>query len=231
LLALVIDHGTAALVSDINYEIGRNAHFESYLKRWPRTSHTEYERLLREYVGLKLQLHQLRKSMYYPFDAYAEREGDFKALLERCKELRRKIREVRESIPTAAWGGIPPEKTPTVWDKPLLYAMEDATCSWDHYSKAGHCGCTAEATKWYQGLPYCEYHIAEVRFAVRNERKAKQHEARARHKMDDVSGVMWDHPKSDPDIVHAPAEGEPCRVAGCVRTTAHAHCNGRVEML
>ena len=214
MLALVIDRATSAIVSDINYEIGKTAQYSRQLSGRPRVYDTEYERLLREYVEMKLHLHQLRRSMYYPFDSYAEREGDFAPILERCRELRRQIKTLRETLPSAAWGDAPPNPKPTAWDKPLLYALEDATCSWDHYRLSGEYGCTSEATEWYQGVPYCKFHIGQVRYQVRRDRKAKQHEARARYKMDDPSGVMWDRSlprasRPDPDIVHAPAEGEP----------------------
>ncbi len=132
LLALVIDRATSAEVSKINYEIGssvygwRHGHrFFGKLSERERLERdlenaihdektaqrhgepAEYEGLLKEYVQLKLYLHNLRKTLYYPYDSYTLPE-DYKKTLARCSELKEQIKAQRRVMYNATWGWLSP---------------------------------------------------------------------------------------------------------------------------
>jgi hypothetical protein len=256
LMVLVLDRATSAKMSEINYEIGHDAGWNA--GRYIRYSHlrdselesltkdksnadqrvrieeyrdgkpSDYALLLQEYVGLKLQLHRLRKSMYYPYDAYCEREGDFAPILERCKELREKIRERRTKFSMAVWGVYEPEPAPRPDDKPLLYAFNDYTCShMDSVIPGEDISCPLNGEYWFRGLPYCRQHLGEAKREVKEERRWKQMQARARHRVRNATGD-WSIEQEKPV--------EPCtyRMWGdvvCDRKYPHAHFGGKVERL
>jgi hypothetical protein len=193
-LALVIDRETSAEVSRINTEIGRSIYYHTPRHRMYRLSDQKrlwdefgksydqerattllgkdasYENLLIEYTQLKLYLHDLRKSCYYRGDPYCEREDiDVKGILDRCDELRWKIKEKRRVIRYAAWGGMEPQKS-TAYDKPLLYAFDEYTCS--HIvngetiaseNEEPTVTCPLKGEHWYHGNPYCRAHLGEAR--------------------------------------------------------------------
>jgi hypothetical protein len=169
---------------------------------------TDYETLLKEYVELKLYLHTLRKSMYYPYDAYAEREGDFTEVLERCREIRSKIKALRGDCQSAVWGDFAPEPQPTVNDKPLLYAMDDHQCS------------------YFAGLPYCRSHQGQARKDAKEQRRAKQQSARQRHRVAYMTGDYSCAPEklSEPCTYKEFGEKFPCG-----RSYPHVHYGGRIE--
>lgn len=190
---------------------------------------SDYESLLKEYVELKLYLHSLRKSMYYPYDAYAEKEGDFTEVLDRCREIRVKIKELRGDCQSAVWGEFAPAPAPTVNDKPLLYAMDDHQCSYfvefrvddDEWTQ-----CQLTGEHWYAGLPYCREHQGHARRDAKEQRRAKQQSARRRYQAAFMTG----------DYSCAPEKrSEPCTYKGfgdafpCGRTYPHAHYGGSIE--
>jgi hypothetical protein len=107
MLALVIDRGVAAEVGKINKELGRLAHYKSMY--WTHVSSADYSGLLNDYIGLKLNLHVLRKSLYYPHDAYVEREN-VERTLARCEELRAQIDAARDKKEAAIWGSLAPPR-------------------------------------------------------------------------------------------------------------------------
>lgn len=247
LLALVIDRATSAQVSKINQEIGTSVYgWRKHIPSWRRANEydrilhdyeivssdlkrktelgqpTDYEKLLREYVELKLHLHALRKTMYYPFDAYAEREGDFKDVLQRCEELKQTIKTIRRGQSTAAWGGLEPAPKPTAYDKPLLYAMEEHTCSfWDVSVDPDGAACPLSAEHWFRGLPYCRTHFVESRQAAKLTKRYQSQRARARHAAMNMSGSH---------AIGPPEKGEPCGYDGtCWRTQPHIHAYGGVK--
>jgi len=221
-LALVIDRETAAIVSNINFEIGKGARFDAVFGRGPNyIPNNDYERLLGEYVQAKLRLHQLRKSLYYPFSTYAEREGDLRPVLDCCKELRQTIRAMRQDIPAAAWGEAAPEPAPTPHDKPLLYAMDSYECSSDT-------ACPKQGEYWYYGRPYCRQHFAQARFNLKRERRWKQQQARARRAAQ-LSGDWSVAAEKTHGAEENPKPPEPCSYAGCTRIKPHVHSFGRVE--
>lgn len=240
MLALVIDRATSAIVSNLNYEIGRGARYKHVLGRagsgyYSVDDYDEYQRKLQEYVQAKLHLHQLRKSMYYPFDSYAEREGDMQPLLDRCVELRKTIRDMRRDIPAAAWGDLPPAAAPTPYDKPLLHAMEIHDCGYMIVEFDEERACPVQAEHWYHGVPYCRKHFAQARYDARVERKIKQQQAKARHRVMEMSG-SWSvakEEKEDPNFgyhesgfITTPGG---CKIPGCMRTRSHVHSFGGVS--
>lgn len=240
MLALVIDRATSAIVSNLNYEIGRGAHYKHVLGRagsgyFSGGEYDEYQRKLQEYVQAKLRLHQLRKSMYYPFDSYAEREGDLQPLLDRCVELRKIIRGIRRDIPAAAWGDLAPAPTPTVHDKPLLYAMDIHDCSYQIVEFEEERDCAVQAEHWYHGMPYCRKHLTQARYDAKVERKIKQQQAKARHRAALLSGdwSIAKEEKEDPNFGYHEsgflATQEKCKIPGCLRTAAHVHNFGGVS--
>jgi len=193
-LALVIDRETSSEVSRINSEIGRSIYYQTPRHRFHRItdqkrlwdefgkSHDQerettllgkdasYENILIEYTQLKLYLHDLRKSCYYRGDPYCEREDiDVKGILDRCDELRQMIKNRRRVIRYAAWGGMEPQKN-TAYDKPLLYAFDEYTCSFivngeTIVSEAEEptVTCPLKGEHWYHGNPYCRAHLGETR--------------------------------------------------------------------
>lgn len=191
MLALVIDRETSSEISRINQEIGRSVYlwtprrfskstqYDRLWQEWTSLTDEErrkealgkdasYEKLLLEYTELKLYLHGLRKSCYWHGDPYAEREDiDVKYIFERCDELKQVIKEKRRTVRLAAWGGMEPEKT-TPYDKPLLYAMDEYTCSHVvHLDEETTEICPLKGDHWYHGKPYCRGHIGETRRQVR----------------------------------------------------------------
>jgi hypothetical protein len=203
MLALVIDRCTSAEVSKINYEIGHSVYWWNQGRRFHSSFNererlekdletavfeekrkkrhgesAEYESLLREYVQLKLYLHNLRKTLYYPYDTYTPPD-DYKKLLARCEEIRQQIAEKRRIVVYSAWGGLEPARKPTDYDKPILSSLEERTCQFVLYSDAddeeGHT-CPFNGEHWYRGEPYCRKHFRETRYAAR---KKRQIEARA----------------------------------------------------
>jgi hypothetical protein len=212
-LALVIDRETSAEVSRVNNIIGRSIYHQHSFQRWHRTPEQRrlwnefekiydqgkarsasgedisYEHLLIEYTQLKLYLHDLRKSCYYRGDPYCEREDiDVKGILDRCDELRLIIKEKRRVIRFAAWGGMEPQKA-TAYDKPLLYAFDEHTCSHiinEEMSRASWANfgvdleaspteyCPLKGEHWYHGNPYCRAHLGEARRAFKLAKRAKR---------------------------------------------------------
>lgn len=95
LLALVIDWGTSALVSEVNQELGQAARYQhACTMRTDGAVYNAYCDQLHQYIQLKLKLHRLRKSCSHPFDSYAERQS-IEHVLEQMKSLRQEIKEVR----------------------------------------------------------------------------------------------------------------------------------------
>jgi hypothetical protein len=215
-LALVIDRETSAEVSRVNNIIGRSIYHQHSFQRWHRTPEQRrlwnefekiydqgkarsasgedisYEKLLIEYTQLKLYLHDLRKSCYYRGDPYCEREDiDVKGILDRCDELRQIIKEKRRVIRFAAWGGMEPQ-TPTAYDKPLLYAFDEYTCSFvsdnsksvNAWKDAGveleeeEVTCPLKGEHWYHGNPYCRAHLGEARRAFKLKARAERYRSR-----------------------------------------------------
>src|SRR5271166_479007 len=189
---------------------------------------SDYESLLKEYVELKLYLHSLRRSMYYPYDAYAEREGDFTQVLDRCREIRAKIKELRGGCQTAIWGEFAPEPAPTVNDKPLLYAMEEHLCSYmlpdPETLEYQTVECQLAGENWYAGLPYCRPHQGQARREAKDLRRAKQQRARARYQTASMTGD-WSIASEKPS--------EPCTYVDygvvCQRQFPHVHYGGGIE--
>ena len=252
MLALVLDRATSAEVSKINYEIGHDVQvhafryrggiryrrendysralteFSSHRRRVKIEGESDYEALLREYVETKLYLHSLRRSMYYPYDAYAEKEGDFTQVLDRCREIRAEIKRLRGGCQTAIWGEFQPEPKPTVNDKPLLYAMEEHLCSYllpdpeTFEYQAVQCQLAGE--HWYAGLPYCRAHQGQARREAKELRCAKQQRARARYQTAHMTGEYSVEPEKP---------SEPCTYMDygviCQRQFPHVHYGGRIE--
>lgn len=260
MLALVIDHCTSAEVSKINWEIGHSVYWwnhggrfhtslsereklerdlESAIadeKRKKRHGEDfEYESLLREYVQQKLYLHNLRKTLYYPYDSYTPPD-DYKKLLNRCDELKQKIKEKRRIVMHAAWGGLEPAPKPTEYDKPILYSLEERTCNFwindDSDDEDGGHDCPFYGTNWFRGKAYCKKHFHETRKAERTKRHIESriarsrfvsaiHEARARREQNVVATEMEEALSS-----LRPADPmEPCVVPGCWRLERHEHEN------
>ena len=227
LLALVIDRGTHAEISKVNKEIGESVYQWSYRRNGSRLHRgptqlqslqkdhevairdekraqvlgqpSDYERLLREYVELKLYLHQLRKSMLYPYDAYYEREGDWSKVIARCAELKDQIKEARKARSFAAWGGLEPAPKPTDFDKPLLYAMEDHECSFPVYGDE-EASCPFAGEHWYMGKPYCKPHFHEMRKFIKRARRYRSYEAKLRHHAREHFGSYAVEPSKPPSI-------------------------------
>ena len=101
MFALTIDRIVSTEVGQINQCVGRT----------PRSTYANsaYERLLREYVGLKLHLHVVRKGVCYS-DEITETRKWFIALQARCADLKRQIKAKRANAMFAAWGDLTPEK-------------------------------------------------------------------------------------------------------------------------
>src|SRR5277367_5963163 len=121
MLALVIDRGTSAEVSKINREIGQSVYWWNYGRRFfsppserqrlerdleaatnaeliaKKRGDAAYESLLREYVQLKLYLHSLRKTLYYPYDSYSSVD-EYKTTLARCDEIKEQIAAKRRIV-------------------------------------------------------------------------------------------------------------------------------------
>ena len=138
----------------------------------------EYENLLIEYTQLKLYLHDLRKSCYYRGDPYVEREDiDVKSILDRCDELKQLIKEKRRIVRLAVWGGMEPQQA-TAFDKPVLYAFDEYTCSHVTYATLVLSGeeteetCPLKGEHWYHGKPYCRTHLGEARRTFKLARRA-----------------------------------------------------------
>jgi hypothetical protein len=99
LFALVIDRAVSTEVTRINRRVGRT----------PRLNYADssYERLLREYVGLKLHLHVVRKGICIYSDETACRKW-YAAAVARCDDLKRQIKVKRANAQFAAWGDLNP---------------------------------------------------------------------------------------------------------------------------
>lgn len=228
MLALVIDRETSAEVSRINKEIGQSVYYHTPRHRSYRLSDEKrlwdefgksydqerettllgkdasYENLLIEYTQLKLYLHDLRRSCYYRGDPYCEREDiDVKGILNRCDELRQMIKARRRVIRFAAWGGMEPKK-PSPYDRPVLYAFDDYTCSHivnvntiESEADEPTVTCPLKGEHWYHGRPYCREHLGETRRRAKLENRAKRN--------------RW-----------------VCAEEGCDRKQPHSHSFGRV---
>lgn len=172
LLALAIDRGTSALVSQINQEIGRIARYQYRCRpRLDGAAYDAYADKLQDYIQLKLRLHHVRKSMYYPFDAYAEKE-DVQRLLDQAAVLRQEIKQARANAGALIWGDLEP--TPSEHGE-CGVRLTDITgriiqCSWTQY------GCSDGASRWYRGNPYCLQHFEGERFRIKQERRDLQRE-------------------------------------------------------
>jgi len=201
MLALVIDRGVAAEVSKINRELGRLAKYESRV-RWVYTSHEDYSGLLNEYIGLKLRLHVLRKSLYHPHDAYLMVD-DAQRILDRCEELRAQVDEAKAKKDAAIWGSLGPPACD--WPNGCGQAGEfpfkdwrfcrehmtcgpkavcpppDATRRWvrDAYQnweleKRICCLCHLDAVGWHRGLALCTAHRQASFDRTRSDRTARR---------------------------------------------------------
>jgi hypothetical protein len=267
LLALAIDRATSAKISEINYEIGHSVYDRPYGLRNPLYNQSEYERLLSdlkiaedgvrlteengrpsdyasllyEYVELKLHLHKLRRHMFWKTDIYCEREDvDCVRILTRCAELKQQIKAMRRTTQLAAWGGLEPTPRPTLFDKPILHAMDEHTCSHmfddtpeDEDSYPYNCQLNAE--HWYRGRPYCRMHFGE---AKKRAKLAKRWQKRVHLRNQGVT-EFWtpdppnpdDEPPRDtrPALTAAVEKWTRCGQDGCDRKRPHWHCFGRVH--
>lgn len=176
LFALTIDRATSAEVSRINKEIGRSNQLGYHYH--PNAS---YQHLLQEYVSLKLILHRTRKAMYYRGDVYTEREDvNIVNIRERCAELREAIKSKRLGINYAAWGDLTPWQ-PTPYDRPVLHAMDEYTCSFvTEDDGENESTCPLQGRHWFHGKPYCRKHMRESRCSLNKERREKKAEAQNR---------------------------------------------------
>lgn len=157
---------------------------------------SEYETLLVEYVECKLQLHRMRKSMFYPHDAYCEREGDFSGVMARCDRLKEQIKEMRRGFNTRIWGGLQPE-IKTEYDRPVLEAMEEHTCHfWTTEFDPEGTQCQRSGTHWFRGQPYCRTHFGQERRNVKMDRRIASQQARRR--------FMTAQEKASWGVVHDP---------------------------
>jgi hypothetical protein len=170
LLALAIDRGTSALVSQINQEIGRIARYQYRCR--PRNDGAAYDAYadkLQDYIQLKLRLHHVRKSMYYPFDAYAEKE-DVQRLLDQAATLRQEIKQARANAGALIWGDLEP--TPSEQGE----RGRPIHCSWTQYE------CNDIAARWYRGNPFCLTHFEGERWRIKQERRDLQREREEQHR-------------------------------------------------
>jgi len=179
LFALTIDRATSAEVARINKEIGRSISFTGYQRSRSDTSLSRldpsYQCLLTEYVQLKLILHHTRKTMYYR-DLYTEREDiNLVNVRERCAELREQIKAKRRTINYAAWGDLTPFSLPTPYDKPILHAMDEHTCSFvTGEDDDSIFMCPLQGRYWFHGKPYCRAHMRESRSLLNKERNKQK---------------------------------------------------------
>jgi hypothetical protein len=270
ILALVIDRGTSAEVSKINYEIGRSVYwwgsgsrfFNSKLSDRERLENDladatrseknakrrgesgEYESLLREYVELKLHLHNMRKTLYYPYDTYTPPD-DYKRIMTRCDELKQQIKDKRRIVFNAAWGGLEPARKPTDYDKPILSSFEERTCNFwcnDDSEEGGH-DCPFNGEHWYLGKAYCRPHFHETRKSVRTQRRIESLRSRARHwrrHIEETAQTKVERPTYNEVVANyvvatttVPVELEACTDPFCPHdATRHAHLPaGGVSML
>lgn len=182
-LALVIDRGVSAEVGKINKELGRMAKYESRV-RWVYSTHNDYSGLLNDYIALKLRLHVLRKSLYYPTDAYIMVD-DAHAILARCEELRAQVDAAKAKKDEAVWGVLGPP--PCDWPNGCKHAGEFPFKDWrfcrehvtsgpkavapapvahrwvqtygDWHTVARCCSeCSQDAVGWHRGLALCGTH-------------------------------------------------------------------------
>lgn len=184
----------------------------------PTSEPDDYEHLLQQYVQLKLVLHHTRRSMYV--DWYTEREDiDLLKARERCTELRELIRAKRRTIRFAAWGDLTPWE-PTPYDRPILHAMEEHTCS---FIVEENCEdtftCPLQGRHWFHGKPYCRRHMRESRHLHNKKRTEQKAEAQNRR--------TW-HRFVEP--VECLVESEPeFKCPDCPRIAPHYHSFGRVH--
>jgi len=207
LLALAIDRFVSAEISKINKEVGKSVCLQSRydIRAIALNLDIGYEHLLSEYVQLKLILHRTQRSMYYRGDLYNEREDiDVKSVRERCAELREMIKAKRGATFHAAWGDLFPSTNPSPYDRPILHAMDEHTCSFVTAEDEDSVDrCPLNGSHWFHGSPYCRRHMRETRRLFNWERNKKKLEARGRH--------AW------------------CRESDCEREQPHYHSLGRVH--
>ena|SRR5271163_1069859 len=228
LFALTIDRATSAEVSRINKEIGKAINFTGYQRSRFDSSRVSrldpsYQQLLTEYVKLKLMLHHARRSVYYARDLYTERDDvDIVKTRERCAELREQIKAKRKTISYAAWGDLTPW-TSTPYDRPILYAMDEHTCSFVTGEDEDHVyTCPLQGRHWFHGSPYCRPHMREARALLSAERNRKKYETRERR--------VWDRFAESETVENCLALPEPeFRCPDCQRMQPHWHCLGRVH--
>jgi len=259
MLALVIDHCTSAEVSKINWEIGHSVYWWNHGGRFHsslsereklerdleaatrderlkknRGEDYEYEGLLREYVQQKLFLHNLRKTLYYPYDTYTPPD-DYKKLIDRCDELKQKIKEKRRIVMHAAWGGLEPAAKPTDYDKPILYSLEERTCNFwmaDILDEEGGHDCPFNGEHWFRGKAYCKAHFHETRKAERTARHIESRRARTRFfaatnaVREQRAQIKAESEQEEALRDLRPADPmEPCVVPGCWELGRHDHEN------
>lgn len=179
-MALVIDRGTSALVSEINNELGRAVRYQHRLTlRHDGQAYHAYADKLQDYIQLKLRLHHVRRSMYYPFDSYCEKEN-IERLLEQAKVLRQEIKAARANAGALVWGELEP--TPSEPGEPgvvLRYnGGKELGCAWTD-------GCLDNARRFYRGMAYCRTHFEQERWRVKQSRRDLQREREERRRAND----------------------------------------------
>lgn len=200
LFALTIDRSVSAEVSKINKEVGKSISLsgwqasQSDIYALAHNLDLGYHYLLTEYVQLKLILHRTRRSAYYRGDLYTEREDiDIKKVRERCTELREMIKAKRGATLYAAWGDLIPLPKPTPYDKPILHAMDEHTCSFileENEDEDCVQRCPLQGSHWFYGSPYCRRHMRTARREFNQRRNQKKLEEQGRR--------IWSHCK-EPD--------------------------------
>jgi hypothetical protein len=199
-LALVIDRGVSAEVGKINKELGRLAKYEQRV-RWIHTSSEDYSGLLNEYISLKLRLHVLRKSLYYPHDAYMMVD-DAERILARCEELRAQVDAAKAKKDAAIWGHLGPP--PCDWPNGCLMVgefpfKENLRFCKEHQTSGPKAVCPPEPTQrwvqdrdtwrlerrqcthcsldavgWHRGLALCSQHRQESFDRCRREKAMRK---------------------------------------------------------
>jgi hypothetical protein len=128
------------------------------------------------------------------------------------------------------WGDFAPEPAATVNDKPLLYAMNDYSCSYKLPAIGDDAGetvqCQLAGEHWYAGLPYCRAHQGQARTDAKAHRKYMQSRAKSKYHAAVLNGE-W---SVEPDPPKEPCTyKDPARLEVCGRKYPHGHYGGRIE--